>query len=82
MDDRTIMDTLLTNTKNVCDLMMHGSIESPTPNVHSAFKSDLDTALAMQNRIYSEMTSRGWYQTEAVDQNKIDTVRSKHSPRA
>ena len=37
MDDKLIMETLLNNVKGACDLMMHGSIESPTPNVRSTF---------------------------------------------
>ena len=39
MDDKTIMSTILGNVKGCCDLMMHGSIESSTPNVHSTFTS-------------------------------------------
>ena len=37
MDDKLIMDNILTSTKSVCDLMMHGTIESSTTDVHSAF---------------------------------------------
>ena len=28
MDDRTMMDTILSSVKGACDLMMHGTIES------------------------------------------------------
>ena len=38
MDDKTIMDNILSVTKGACDLMMHGAIESSTPDVHMAFK--------------------------------------------
>ena len=36
MDDRDIMENILLTTKGVCDLYMHGSIESATPNVRQA----------------------------------------------
>ena len=42
MDDKTIMENLLLTTKGVCDLYMHGTIESAgTSNVHSTFKTAL-----------------------------------------
>ena len=34
MNDKEIMEGILLTTKGVCDLYMHGSIESATPNVH------------------------------------------------
>ena len=39
MDDKTIMENILLTTKGVCDLYMHGAIESSTENVNTAFKS-------------------------------------------
>ena len=44
MDDRCIMENLLLTTKGVCDLYLHGTIESSTQNVHQAFDQALDTA--------------------------------------
>ena len=64
MDDKTIMENLLLTTKGVCDLYMHGTIESAgTSNVHSTFKTALTDALSMQGDIYKTMTDKGWYQT-------------------
>ncbi len=34
MDDKCIMENILLTTKGVCDLYLHGAIESPTPNAH------------------------------------------------
>ncbi|MFR7855717.1 MAG: spore coat protein, partial [Acutalibacteraceae bacterium] len=47
MDDKLIMDNILTSTKSVCDLMMHGTIESSTTDVHSAFAEVLNDSLCM-----------------------------------
>ena len=35
--DKEIMENLLNTVKGVCDLYMHGTIESSTQNVHAAF---------------------------------------------
>ena len=56
MDDKCIMENLLNVTKGVCDLYMHGSIESSSPNVHRAFTDALNEALSMQSSIYREMS--------------------------
>ncbi len=77
MDDRLIMETLLSNVKGACDLMMHGSIESPTPNVRSTFTSTLNDTLAIQNQIYSKMEAKGWYVTECAEKQKIDQAKQK-----
>ena len=45
MDDKNIMATILGNLKGGCDLMMHGSIESNTANVRSAFNCALNDFL-------------------------------------
>ena len=82
MDDRTIMDNILTATKNACDLMMHGAIESSTENVHKAFTQAFNDTLSMQNEIYAKMASHGWYQTQQAEQQKIDALKQKFSTQA
>lgn len=77
MEDRVMMDNILSTTKGMCDLLMHGSIESSTPDVHSAFQSSLNECLSMQNEIYNKMSQKGWYQTEQAPQQKIDSVKQK-----
>ena len=79
MNDRDIMENLLLTTKGVCDLFMHGSIESSTANVHQAFTSALGSSLAMQDSIYKQMSGHGWYTTEQAQQQKIDQVKQKFS---
>ena len=55
MDDKSIMENLLLTTKGVCDLYMHGAIESATPDVHQAFAGAFDQTLCMQDSIYQQM---------------------------
>ena len=79
MDDRTIMDNILSVTKGACDLMMHGAIESSTPNVHAKFKQAFDEVLCMQTEIYSKMSEKGWYPMEQAPQQQITQAKQKYS---
>ena len=58
MNDKEIMEGILLTTKGVCDLYMHGSIESATPNVHEAFNTALNDSLCMQDGIYKQSQPR------------------------
>lgn len=77
MDDKNVMENLLLMEKGVCDLYMHGTIESSTGNVHQVFNSALSESLQIQDKIYDEMAEKGWYPTEQVEQQKVDKVKQK-----
>ena len=77
MDDRCIMENLLLTTKGVCDLYLHGTIESSTQNVPQAFDQALDNSLCMQDSIYKQMSAKGWYSTETAEQEKLQKVKNQ-----
>lgn len=77
MDDKNLMENILLLEKGVCDLFMHGTIESGTANVHQAFNSALTESLQMQDTLYDKMAAKGWYPTEQVEESKINTVKQK-----
>lgn len=77
MDDKNLMENILLLEKGVCDLYIHGTIESSTDNVHQAFSCALNNALTMQDTLYDKMAAKGWYPTEQAEQTKIDTVKQK-----
>ncbi len=77
MDDKNLMEDILLLEKGACDLYMHGTMESPTANVHQVFSNALNDALCMQDKVYDKMAEKGWYPTEQAEQNKINTVRAK-----
>lgn len=79
MDDRQLMENELLVIKGVCDLYMHGAIESTTAEVHCAFKEALNETLNIQNKIYNLMAEKGWYKTETADQTKLGTAKQKYS---
>lgn len=79
MEDRDLMEKELLIIKGVCDLYMHGTIESSTAEVHAAFKDALNTSLDIQNKIYNLMAEKGWYKTDTAEQTKIDELKQKCS---
>ena len=77
MNEKEIMEGILLTTKGVCDLYMHGSIESATPNVHQCFNTALNKAISMQSCIYEQMAQQGWYPAEQAPQQKLQQVKQK-----
>lgn len=77
MNDRDIIENLILTTKGVCDLFMHGAIESSTANVHQAFSTALNDCLSNQDTLYKEMSGHGWYTTEEAQQQHIQQVKQK-----
>ncbi len=79
MDDRDLMENMLLLEKGVCDLYMHGTLESSTEAVHGTFRAALTESLCMQDTLYGKMEAKGWYPSEQVDAAKINTVKQKFS---
>lgn len=77
MEDRDLMENELLVIKGVCDLYLHGAIESTTAEVHCAFKETLNESLNIQNHIYNLMAEKGWYKTDTAEQQKIDEAKNK-----
>lgn len=77
MDDKNLMENMLLLEKGVCDLYLHGTVESSTQDVHGTFRAALTESLCMQDTIYSKMAAKGWYPSEQVEQSKISTVKQK-----
>lgn len=77
MEDRDLMEKELLVIKGVCDLYLHGTLESTTAEVHEAFKCALNESLNIQNKIYNLMAAKGWYKTDTAEQAKINTVKQK-----
>lgn len=77
MDDKNLMEGILLLEKGVCDLYMHGTIESPTSNVHQAFNQALNESLCMQDTLYDKMAAKGWYPTDRAEMTKLQAVKKK-----
>lgn len=79
MDDRNLMENMLMLEKGICDLYMHGAIESSTENVHQTFSNSLNDSLKLQDDIYKKMQAKGWYQTDTAETAKLNSVKQKFS---
>ena len=79
MEDNELMEKELLVIKGVCDLYLHGTIESTTAEVHNAFKCALNESLDIQNKLYNLMAEKGWYQTDTAEQQKIDQLKQKYA---
>ena len=77
MDDKNLMENMLLLEKGVCDLYLHGTVESSTEAVHGAFRAALSESLCMQDTVYSAMAAKGWYPAEQAAQSKINCVKQK-----
>lgn len=77
MDDKNLMENMLQLEKGVCDLYMHGTLESSDKDVRRVFNKALNDALCLQESIYGKMESKGWYSTEQVDNTKMTQAKQK-----
>lgn len=78
MEDKIIMNTSLTLTKNICGILMHGAIESSTPKIKETFMKNLNEFLTLQGEIYKCMEDAGLYKTECIPTSKITQACSKY----
>ncbi|MCC8110597.1 MAG: spore coat protein [Ruminococcus sp.] len=78
MDDKQLMEGVLLLEKGVCDLYMHGTIESSTNQVHQTFSHALDESLRMQRTLYDKMQAKGWYPTDRAEMTKVSAVKKKY----
>ena len=79
MDDKCIMENLLLTTKGVCDLYLHGAIESSTTSVHKVFDQALKDSLCMQDEIYKKMSDKGWYPSTQANEQEIMKVKNRYA---
>lgn len=77
MDNKTMLEGILWDLKNMADLCLHGAIESGTSNVHKVFKDSLIDILSLQNELYTLMSEVGMYNTTNVQETKITKLKNK-----
>ena len=77
MDDRTMMDDLLSSEKHITGTYNTFTNECSTQKIRDSFLNLLNEEHQMQSNIFDEMKKRSWYQTPAAEQNKVDTAKQK-----
>lgn len=76
MDDKNVMENILLLEKGVCDLYVHGVIESSTSNVHQTFSHALSDSLAMQDTLYDKMAAK-LVSHRPCEMTKVQAVKKK-----
>ena len=77
MEEKDLMEGVLLLEKGVCDLYLHGTIESPPHSVHQTFSNALSDSLCMQDTLYDQMAAKGWYPAQNAEMAKIQAVKKK-----
>lgn len=79
MKDQELMENHLCLVKGMCDLYLHGMLESTSQDVHTQFQNALNEELNIQNKLYNLMKEKGWYQTDEADISKLAMAKNKFS---
>lgn len=77
--DKEILTDVLSSQKFVTDGYNTFANECATPALRADFMNILNEEHQIQNEIFTEMQTRGWYPVEAADQNKINQARQKYT---
>ncbi|MDR2655254.1 MAG: spore coat protein [Oscillospiraceae bacterium] len=73
--DKDILQDALTSEKHITGNYNTWVNEAATPEVRAQLQNILNDEHKIQNEIFTEMQSRGWYQTTPADQQKINQAR-------
>lgn len=77
--DREMMNDVLSSQKFITSGYNTTANEAGEPSVKNVMMSILDEEHAIQHDVFCEMQTRGWYQTEAAPQNKVQETKDKFS---
>ena len=80
--DREMMDDALSSQKFITEGYNSFANECATPAIKTEFMNILNEEHQIQHEMFQEMQKRGWYQTEAADQNKVTQAKQKYMAQA
>ena len=75
--DKDRLQDALSSQKFITEGYNTFSNECATPEVRNVFLNLLNEEHTIQSEVFTEMHSRGWYQPEAAQQQKISQVKTK-----
>lgn len=76
--DKDILMDVLASQKFITDGYNTYANECATPALKTDFMNILNDEHRIQNEVFTEMQKRGWYPTEAADQNKVNQAKQKY----
>ena len=74
MSEQLLIENYLLILKGTTEVYVHGTLESSNDDVRSILNDGLNEILQCQANTYNKMTEYGWYNTNNVDKNTINTV--------
>jgi spore coat protein CotF len=77
MQEKEVFDDVLTSQKFITETYNTFANECATPNIRSEFMRILTEEHQIQADVFDEMQKRGWYQTPAAEQQKIQQAKQK-----
>lgn len=77
LDDQEILTDVLTSQKQISGAYNTFGGECVHENLKSDFLTILQDEHNMQSGVFTQMQQRGWYQTPAAQQSKIDEAKTK-----
>lgn len=78
-DDQARINDALSSQKFITDGYNTGANEAAATTVKNTLMDILEDEHKIQHDLFSQMQKRGWYQTEAAPQQKIDETKTKFS---
>ena len=79
MEEKVILNTMLNLSKNMCDLLLHGTIEANDDVIIKRFNNTLNDYLSIQASIFRLMEEKGYYNLKEVDSKEIKSTREKYA---
>ena len=79
MTEQMYMNVLLSLSKNMVEILFHGTIESSEKKVLSKFDDALDEYLDIQAEIFQIMEQKGWYTIKKTKDTNKEELLNKYS---
>ncbi|MCL2088237.1 MAG: spore coat protein [Oscillospiraceae bacterium] len=76
-DDKSMMNDALMTQKHITGTFNTFANECCTPKVRDEFMSILNEEHQIQSEVFTEISKRGWYQTQPAEQQKVDQAKTK-----
>lgn len=77
MQDKEVINDVLSSQKFITDSYNNFTNECATPNVREQFMRILTEEHQIQAEVFDEMSKRGWYPTTPAQQQKVQQAKQK-----
>lgn len=77
MEQQLFLEELLCYEKNICDIYLHGTIESTNKKIYDVFSKNLFDSLELQHSIYKLMEELKYYDVCNVESKVLNKAKNK-----